>query len=72
MDGLGSPESMMEHSMLDLKNSSPYACYSSPKLSYDAFTSNRGKYLFNRTSLPYFEVKLSCVFFMFAYRKYSL
>ena len=48
MDGLGSPESMMEHSMLDLKNSSPYACYSSPKLSYDAFTSNRGKYLFNR------------------------
>ena len=48
MDGLGSPESMMEHSMLDLKNSSPYACYSSPKLSYDAFTSNRGKYLFNK------------------------
>ena len=43
MDGLGSPDSMMDHSMLDLKNSSPYACYSSPKLSYDAFQHNRGK-----------------------------
>ena len=43
MDGMGSPDSLMEHSMLDIKNSSPYACYSSPKLSYDVFPSNRGK-----------------------------
>ena len=42
MDGLGSPDSLMEHSMLDIKNSSPYACYS-PKLSYDVFPTNRGK-----------------------------
>ena len=42
MDGLGSPDSLMDHSMLDIKNSSPYACYS-PKLSYDVFPTNRGK-----------------------------
>ena len=42
MDGLGSPDSLMEHSMLDIKNSSPYACYS-PKLSYEVFPTNRGK-----------------------------
>ena len=42
MDGIGSPDSLMEHSMLDIKNSSPYACYS-PKLSYEVFPSNRGK-----------------------------
>ena len=42
MDGLGSPDSLMDHSMLDLKNSSPYACYS-PKLSYEVFPTNRGK-----------------------------
>ena len=41
MDGLGSPD-MMDHSMLDLKNSSPYSCYASPKLSYDSFSHNRG------------------------------
>ena len=45
MDGLGSPD-MMDHSMLDLKNSSPYTCYSSsPKLTYDAFPHNRGNFL---------------------------
>ena len=43
MDGMGSPDSLMEHSMLDIKNSSPYACYSSPKLSYDVFPTNRGE-----------------------------
>lgn len=45
MDGMGSPEGMMEHSMMqDLKGSmgSPYSCYSSPKLPYDSF-SNRGE-----------------------------
>jgi len=43
MDGMGSPEGMMEHSMMDLKGGmgSPYSCYSSPKLPYDSF-SNRG------------------------------
>lgn len=41
MDGLGSPD-MMDHSMLDLKNSSPYSCYSSPKLDYNTFSHNRG------------------------------
>ena len=43
MDGLGSPEHMMDHSMLDLKNSSPYAWNSSPKIAYDVFQSNRGE-----------------------------
>ena len=43
MDGLGSPDSLMEHSMLDIKGSNPYACYSSPKLSYDVFPTNRGE-----------------------------
>ena len=44
MDGMGSPEGMMEHSMMDLKGGmgSPYSCYSSPKLPYDSF-SNRGE-----------------------------
>ena len=41
---MGSPEGMMEHSMMDLKGGmgSPYSCYSSPKLPYDSF-SNRGE-----------------------------
>ena len=44
MDGMGSPEGMMEHSMMDLKGGmgSPYSCYSSPKLPYDSFA-NRGE-----------------------------
>ena len=46
MDGLGSPDSMMDHSMLDLKGSSPYACYSSPKLSYDVFPTQRGRFYY--------------------------
>ena len=66
MDGLGSPESMMEHSMLDLKNSSPYACYSSPKLSYDAFTSNRGKYLFNYNRKTHFDIDNNSLIFPFS------
>ena len=43
MDGMGSPDGMMDHSMMDLKGGmgSPYSCYSSPKLPYDSF-SNRG------------------------------
>ena len=40
MDGLGSPEHMMDHSMMDLKTS-PYTWNSSPKIPYDVFQSNR-------------------------------
>lgn len=45
MDGIGSPDSLMDHSMLDIKGSSPYSCYSTPKLPYDSmFPTNRGLY----------------------------
>ena len=51
MDGMGSPEGMMEHSMMDLKGGmgSPYSCYSSPKLPYDSF-SNRGELIIKMSS----------------------
>ena len=59
MDGMGSPEGMMEHSMMDLKGGmgSPYSCYSSPKLPYDSF-SNRGEQLIIRmsSSTHFFQV----------------
>lgn len=46
MDGLGSPEHMIDHSMMDLK-SSPYTWNSSPKIPYDVFQSNRAGELYN-------------------------
>ena len=51
MEGMGSPEGMMEHSMMDLKGGmgSPYSCYSSPKLPYDSF-SNRGELIIKMSS----------------------
>ena len=54
MDGMGSPDGMMDHSMMDLKGGmgSPYSCYSSPKLPYDSF-SNRGELtLYSDTASP--------------------
>ena len=55
MDGMGSPEGMMEHSMMDLKGGmgSPYSCYSSPKLPYDSF-SNRGELIIEMSSSTHF------------------
>ena len=55
MDGMGSPEGMMEHSMMDLKGGmgSPYSCYSSPKLPYDSF-SNRGELIIKMSSSTHF------------------
>ena len=51
MDGLGSPDSMMEQQhnpMLELKNSSHYSCYPGSKLPYDVFSSahQRGQLVF--------------------------
>lgn len=46
MDGLGSPEHMIDHSMMDLK-SNPYTWNSSPKIPYDVFQSNRAGELHN-------------------------
>ena len=45
MDGLGSPEHMIDHSMMDLK-SNPYTWNSSPKIPYDVFQSNRAGELY--------------------------
>ena len=43
MDGMGSPDNIMDHSMLDLKaGTNSYSCYSS-KFPYDVSLSNRGK-----------------------------